>query len=786
MQQKVRARLHEIRGVEALIIGLCHPSLELRSRILSEMEKFGVPHDPFTRTGGIATELKRIAHNNEAMWYKRAAAISSLVQIAQMDSSQQGENAIQNLKQKCRQVLDRAETLRWVLEMLESCMDENVHYALAKGLGTLLKGKEETTHDCAWMPLCQEDGNVVLHALEMSDSQRIMDVVADLNAYSDGLMDWVLSKSYSKSKGKWPMRHVLNVFCSRITTSNDLERAVILAKNLFGRVHAVSSEIFKIEASHLFNGLKATCKIIETDTLPLLLPFLKSGEVLQRVRVIEMAAKLETADLGCLSLNFACKSLVDFASSLLCEIHTGVGLKGQCLLDELMEHEIAEYRIEHMHFSEGSQGVLMHVPFFQLSVIRFLLHILTPVATIGGGPEQVVAQLTASGQLHEKNKHQHGLDSAHQHEHQKEQVSKLEPTLKHAFGLEVQSNKSQEKSMHKSQETSTTGVPVAKLLISSCEQDIQKVSLQFLADSVAKFTPNMLKLRQTEANLLHLYCAARLWTNTDLIRQDTAKSIADCLKLSSAQSLSYENAFSAITEPWKSEYSEQEDGSWHEAVSERMQSKKLGRIFFKYVLLFIREKQTKMLTMTDSKTDGVAEMLLLEEDIQRWQVSFVDGKDDAGELLEKQFLLKELRIGKRSQEFPTWAGIVNVPQVHPPYTDHRPVVNLLLNAMSFVDFDTEVCFTYQYTSSSSYVLWSFGIYATYEDHRPDFNLPLNAMSCICIHIYTYIYTYTHLYICMYIYMYVCIHIHAYICIYVCMYICLYMCMYIYIYMYLNV
>lgn len=32
---------------------------------------------------------------------------------------------------------------------------------------------------------------------------------------------------------------------------------------------------------------------------------------------------------------------------------------------------------------------------------------------------------------------------------------------------------------------------------------------------------------------------------------------------------------------------------------------------------------------------------------------------DVTEQLEKQFLPKELRIGKRSQEFPTWTGLVS-------------------------------------------------------------------------------------------------------------------------------
>ena len=59
VQHKVQARLNEIRGVKALVAGLCPPSLEMRSCVLSEMKKFGVPPDPFASTDGTVTELKR-------------------------------------------------------------------------------------------------------------------------------------------------------------------------------------------------------------------------------------------------------------------------------------------------------------------------------------------------------------------------------------------------------------------------------------------------------------------------------------------------------------------------------------------------------------------------------------------------------------------------------------------------------------------------------------------------------------------------------------------------------
>jgi len=117
----------------------------------------------------------------------------------------------------------------------------------------------------------------------------------------------------------------------------------------------------------------------------------------------------------------------------------------------------------------------------------------------------------------------------------------------------------------------------------------------------------------------------------------------------------YTDAFSVITVPWNSEYSEMENDRWDKAVLKLMQDKMLGRIFFKHVLSLIGQRQGAM---------AVIEMKTFESDIQQWQPSDATGQ------LEKQFLLKELRIGKRSQQFPTWTGLVSAQTqtIKPHYT----------------------------------------------------------------------------------------------------------------------
>ena len=48
VKRMVREKLQGFRR-RGLTASLCHPSLELRKLVLSEMKKFGVPPDPFVR-----------------------------------------------------------------------------------------------------------------------------------------------------------------------------------------------------------------------------------------------------------------------------------------------------------------------------------------------------------------------------------------------------------------------------------------------------------------------------------------------------------------------------------------------------------------------------------------------------------------------------------------------------------------------------------------------------------------------------------------------------------------
>jgi hypothetical protein len=179
----------------------------------------------------------------------------------------------------------------------------------------------------------------------------------------------------------------------------------------------------------------------------------------------------------------------------------------------------------------------------------------------------------------------------------------------------------------------------------------EHLSLEGLAAAVEDFTPRDLstRVRQPEKPLT-LYCAARLWATSGLMQERTSEEIAAWLSLSEAMAKEAEDAFSnlqGLKEPWVSGHG-CKDGRWLQHVLKGMRNEAqcLGRFIFTSFLEYIRERQ-----MEDTSRSGIEE---IEQHVKQWQPSYARGQ------LEQQLLLKELRIGRRSQELPSWTGVVLV------------------------------------------------------------------------------------------------------------------------------
>ena len=74
----------------------------------------------------------------------------------------------------------------------------------------------------------------------------------------------------------------------------------------------------------------------------------------------------------------------------------------------------------------------------------------------------------------------------------------------------------------------------------------------------------------------------------------------------------------------------------------------LGCLFFTLVLRHVQQ------TIQSRPDTAIEKLKILEGKILQWQIS------NAGQQLEQCFLLKELHIDCRAQEFPTWSGLVSL------------------------------------------------------------------------------------------------------------------------------
>jgi len=167
------------------------------------------------------------------------------------------------------------------------------------------------------------------------------------------------------------------------------------------------------------------------------------------------------------------------------------------------------------------------------------------------------------------------------------------------------------------------------------------LSLESIAATVEGFTPRDLsqdpstRIRQPEKPL-NLYCAARLWATSGLMQERTSKEIATFLSLSDSKAKAAEDAFSNLQALWLQNAL---NGKHDEARC-------LGRLFFTRFLNHIRERQCSL-----KDTSCIGEKI--EDQVDNWQPC------GARAQLEQLLLMKEVRIGRRSQELPSWTGHVS-------------------------------------------------------------------------------------------------------------------------------
>jgi hypothetical protein len=559
--------------------------------VLSEMIQFRVPPNPFADE--TVPRLKEIAEDTSCAWHKRAAAMLSLAQIAQMKHCSRS---------------DRAETIRWVLKVLQSECDvlANVHYALVKALGTMLKEGGDSAAGCGLL-LHREDEGVLLHP-GLRESISIAGALADLKIYSAGLVDWLeLGPSPKIAQGRWPIRHV-HFLCENVAASKSSQMASRLVNSLLLRLHSSSFQIS--DQTLLLRGLCAVHALVAADGWSQVLPFLESGDAEQRTRVLEAAVDINVRFEGEDATGRLARCLLWKAGP------TRVHERSETsLLSYVLKREAEKYGYSSLRESSN--------------VFVFLVNIMGQSA---GNSQQVVSRYLT------------GIEKAH-----------------------VEKSKADEK-LKQGEDKPAIGKDNLggwKSLQESDEPRLLTTNASSIDWQLREFLPGILDQEDSGSamDVCERYCAASLWTSSGLVQEAQAEKIADWLSLREDERARVVKAFEdlkPLQEPWM-QGREGTDGKWERQVLEALQLGTLGRFIFAMLLLYVREK------VIGEPSRALEGFTLLSETIRQW-----DAETDE-QRLERQFLLKELCIGRRNEHLPSWSGVVTQMRTHqvmPPKTDN--------------------------------------------------------------------------------------------------------------------
>ena len=186
--------------------------------------------------------------------------------------------------------MGRNDTLKWMLKMLDAEPDvrRDIRVALVRGLGSVLRRTQGSGASADCIEIDSSDELLLVQAFELTDSLAAAEAIADLKVYSRGLADWLFSslKSHVIVEGKWPFRHIAHL-CDQVCLTSDSDRAQQLGKLVLGRLHASAfNEQERCDILEILSKLQALGVSLPVQE------FLESGDVNQRLRVLEAAAEL--------------------------------------------------------------------------------------------------------------------------------------------------------------------------------------------------------------------------------------------------------------------------------------------------------------------------------------------------------------------------------------------------------------------------------------------------------------------------------------------------------------
>ena len=560
VEEILNKKMQEIRGADVLIAGLCHPCPEMRSLVLSEMQQFRVPPRPFA--DGTILTLKNIAASSTCV-VQTCCVILSIAQIAQMGYCS-GRH--------------RAETIQWMLKMLQSKPKvlADVHFALIRALGTLLMEREADVDQYHFhgIVLRSEDESVLLLS-NLRNVAPIADALSDLKVFSDGLVDWLQSEPCRIAAGRWPMSHV-RFICEKVVEFKDSARASRMAQSLLVWLHSLSFD--EVEWKPLLKCLGTLHELLGISMSAHVLPFLKSGKLVQRGRVLQSCAKLK--------LGFEGKSLKALARCLLavesatCADDSSAG----SLLMYVLRRELGANLGQFSSLQKSSY------------VFSFLFNVAKPDSKPSRAMGPVFSELLDFERRLEEGKQEQKKKEEESNQKQSDGGEDFVFDFKTEKRPKIMSEESvlgkelaSRERVNGEQKPDDSAIGEEEEEREGEEGEVKEYpSLHDLSSKVTAFTPSELDGFHGRSQLLRdkmtNFCAAKLWTSSGLTTLNGNQSLSALMMLSDSQSAQAQHLFAslqALTTPWIHNGGE---NRLDRVFREVMRLKTFGRFFFATLL----------------------------------------------------------------------------------------------------------------------------------------------------------------------------------------------------------
>ena len=179
-------------------------------------------------------------------------------------------------------------------------------------------------------------------------------------------------------------------------------------------------------------------------------------------------------------------------------------------------------------------------------------------------------------------------------------------------------------------------------------EEVQSDMLQRLEDKYARDSLTSIPaLHSFGPPSAEVYICARLWEQSHLLTTTMSQDVQASLLADATRAEDDYDCLQQLKPPWFPRNDERNTIEWARHVAAALRLPALGRLLFSCFLAHVRQQ------FFQNPVAAVLKLEALEKQIEAWKA------DSGEERIERQLLLKELRVGRRAVDLAVWSGDIS-------------------------------------------------------------------------------------------------------------------------------